>query len=276
MTTNLITHPAIPHPLWVPEFYASKKRSVRSRQRTVSLEGVTTVGTLIDQQSVLPSNAILLGQCDDGLPFLLEMHHPETGAILLACDAGSGKTHQLQVIVESALKTSTARDLQLVILTFNPAEWDGIQKREQFKRVSLGTYAWVDTEAEKLIAELMTLAEARRDGNRQGPNVLLLLDDLNFIEGISFEAQFNLRWLMEYGSQYNIWLVGTINAALVHQFNYWVEIFRTRIVGRIREKDYADLITLRTGSSATSLEPGHFRFWTGKDWLTYGLPLLGG
>jgi len=239
------------------------------RQKTI------TVGQLTKsiQPGDLPS--ILLGQCADSLPLLIPLGDPHMGSILVSCDQGMGKTHQLQVMADSVTRMNSASDVQLAVLTFKPGEWHTWERAGQNKKFLQGIYAWYDPWAEGLIQHLVDLAEARQEGHQTGAHVFLILDDLNFIEELSFEAQVNLHWLLAYGPQAGIWVVGAINAHQAARFRYWVDPFRTRIIGRVTSEQTAALITLRTDSAAKDLEPAMFQAWEGNSWRTYRLPLLG-
>ncbi|MCB2209406.1 hypothetical protein KQH62_00805 [bacterium] len=234
-----------------------------------------TVGTLLEAIQPVPDRSILLGRCTDGLPFLMELGDPTLGAILIGCEAGHGKTHQLQVIVESAMRTQSPRHLQVAVLTLNPSEWASSREGTAAKFLR-GLSAWHDPRAEELLAELTALAEARRDGERTGADVLLILDDLNAAEDLGWEAQVNLRWLLEYGAQSGIWPVATLNADLVSDQRYWVDTFRTRILGKIHNAKNAATLANREGINTADLLPGTFKIWTGSAWLKYTLPLLEG
>lgn len=234
-----------------------------------------TVGALIKtlQPNLLP--AFLLGECADGLPFLVQLDDPGMGSILISCDHGLGKTHQLQVMADSATRLNPPNQLQLGVITFKPGEWQTWQRSPQVKKHLQGIYAWYDPGVEGFIENLVDLAEARQDGKRTGANILLLLDDLNFIEELSFEAQVNLHWLLEYGAQAGIWMAGTLNAHKVIQYRYWVDPFRTRIIGKVSADQHADILATRPDSAAYGLDAAMFRVWTGFGWRTYRLPLLG-
>ena len=136
-------------------------------------------------------------------------------------------------------------------------------------------HAWYDPRAQQTIQSLAELAEARRQGEKEGPGFIVILDDLNFVEDLSVESQVDLRWLLAYGAQSNIWLVATIKAGYTPRFRFWLEAFRTRIIGCVRGKQDLANVSLIPGFQMKSLAPSEFRVWTGADWLTYQLPLLG-
>lgn len=258
-------------PLTIPRVKPrpSRMTSLKARRRS------STVGGLLKSIQACPLPSLLLGECADGLPFLVGLGDPEIGALLVSCEKGTGKTHQLQVLADSAIRLNAPSDLQIGILTYKTDEWQAWETSPQRRKYLQGIYAWYDPWAEGLIQSLVDLAEARREGERLGTDVLLILDDLNFIEELSYEAQVNLHWLLEYGSQSKIWVAGAINAHQVAEFRYWVDVFRTRIVGRVISEENAGILAMHTGNRADSLEPATFRAWTGSEWCTYRLPLLG-
>jgi hypothetical protein len=140
----------------------------------------------------------------------------------------------------------------------------------------MGVHAWYDPRVEDRIQSLTELAEARRDGEKGGPSVLLILDDLNYVEDLSMEAQVNLRWLLAYGAQSNIWLVSSINAHLSQAYQYWIEPCRTRILGKAESITNNNKMDTIVDAKPSSLSPGEFTIWTGTSWISYSLPLLGG
>jgi hypothetical protein len=234
-----------------------------------------TVGALLADLSPVRRPRMLTGVCADGLPFLIELTEPDMGAILVGCEKGTGKTHQLQVMAESAVRMSSPRGLQVGVLTFKPGEWRGWETEPERRKHLQGIYAWYDPWAERFIQDLVDLAEARQEGHRAGADVLMVLDDLNFVEELSYEAQVNLHWLLEYGSQSQVWLVGALNAHQAVGYRYWVEPFRTRIIGGVKAGRNAEILAMRPCPNAETLQPGEFCIWTGHHWQVYRLPLLG-
>ncbi len=235
----------------------------------------TTVGRLLISIRQINSPALLLGECADGLPFIIELGDPFMGAALIGCERSMGKTHHLQVLAESAVKLNPPSALQIGVITFKPGEWQFWERKPGNKKYLQGIFAWYDPWAKVLIKNLAELAETRYDGAKTDAQVVLILDDLGFVEELSYEAQVNLRWLLEYGAQAGVFVVASINAGQADRFRFWVEPFRTRIVGRITDEFAAEKLTLRKNSAVDALEPGMFRVWTGSDWRTYRLPLLG-
>ncbi|MEA3326259.1 MAG: hypothetical protein U9R53_02990 [Chloroflexota bacterium] len=234
-----------------------------------------TVGKLLSSVQPIPHHSLLLGQCKDSLPFLMDLSDPAVGSILISGDQGCGKTHHLQVMIDSALRSNTPGELQISILTHNPHDWVYLQENKRYKRYVQDIQAWYDHRAERTIQTLTELAEARRDGEKSAPMVIFILDDINFIQGLSYEAQVNLRWLLAYGSQSGVWLIATVKSDYADSFGFWLEPFRTRILGRVRAVNNAQILAMRNDYQAIFLEPSEFRVWSGTNWMTYRLPILG-
>lgn len=248
--------------------FGGKRKTGQPRTQAV------TVNTLMGSLDPVPQHSVLLGRCQDGLPFLMSLGDPELGAILIACEQGYGKTHHVQALVDSAIQSHTARQLQFAVLTLNPGEWNRLTAQAAARKYLQGLLAWYDPQAERLIANLTDLAESRRGDQRRGPDVLLVLDDLPALQDLSLEAQLNLRWLLEYGAQSGIWVVATVNAADIPDLRFWIDTFRTRILGRVADEQAAQVLT-SDAAGVGNLAPGEFQAWTGANWTSYTLPLLG-
>ena len=74
----------------------------------------------------LPREAMFLGVASDGLPVLLNLHNPHPGPVLLAGDAGSGKTAFIQSLARSVTQTHRSNDVQYGVVTNYPDEWESI------------------------------------------------------------------------------------------------------------------------------------------------------
>src|SRR5262245_34468925 len=75
----------------------------------------------------LPMEALFLGIANDGLPVLLNLYDAHPGPILIAGDAGSGKTAFLETIAHSVAQTHRADDIQFGVVTNYPDEWESVK-----------------------------------------------------------------------------------------------------------------------------------------------------
>jgi len=274
-TSNIIISAGKTFQDWLPGRQLRRSYLVRKPLSSKRSGGLTTVGKLLSSVQPIPKQSLLLGQCKDGLPFLMDISDPAVGSILISGDQGCGKTQHLQVMIDSALRSNTPSELQVSILTHNPQDWVYMQENKQYKRYFQDIHAWYDHRAERTIQTLTELADTRREGKNRTPMVIFILDDINFIQDLSYEAQVNLRWLLAYGSQSGVWLIATVKSAYADSFGFWLEPFRTRILGRIRAVNNAHILAIRNDYQVLFMEPSKFRVWSGTEWMTYRLPILG-
>lgn len=259
----------------LPQIFRRTRRDIIISPKVRKSADTVTIGKLLSKLAPVPSQSILLGECNDGLPFLLQLRDPAMGAILIGGDTGCGKTHQLQVMVDSALRLNPPHDLQVSILTHKPDEWRSFWGKKRQEKYLTQLKAWYDPSAEDLIEGLLCLAEDRREGKQQGASVLFILDDFNFVEDLSYAAQVKLHWLLMYGAQSGIWVAAGIKAIYAKKFRYWIDNFRTRIIGETNASDEAEILANRAVHAEANQKQGFFKIWTGSDWFTYRLPLLG-
>ena len=270
--STILVRPTHTFPSLVPEVRSSTIQKPKALLPKMLQGKSITVGRLLSQVQPQPKQAILLGQCQDGLPILMGLEDPTMGAILVSGENSCGKTHQLQVMVDSAMRLHTPDELQISILTLHPEEWAYLKVGYQ-QQASI--HAWYDHRSEKMIKGLSNLAEGRRDGKGHQTRHIMILDDLNFVEYLSYEAQMTIHWLLAYGSRLGFTMIATINSVYYNDYRYWIDIFRTRILGRTDLQEEADGFAIRPGSRAETLAPGYYCVWSEHDWLTYRLPLLG-
>ncbi len=273
MTTSTLLSSALSaYQALIPEIN-TRSPLVRNTMRQPA--ALPTVTRLLDLVTPLPAHALLLGQCFDGLPFLLSLNNPQIGAMLTVCEPGCGKTHQLQVMADSAMLINEPHDLQIGVVTLNPQEWEGVFVEPRHSRYNNGLLGWYESRLRGYVESLMRLAEDRRNGKRFGTQMLVLLDDLDAVDGLDYDLQYNLHWLLENGASLGIWLAASLDVEKATAMPYWVQVMRTQIFGRVRASAQAQALAFHQGALTADLQPGEFTTWTGRSWLSYRLPLLG-
>ena len=259
----------------LPQLLKRTRRDVFITPREKSPADIVTVGKLLSSLNPVPNHSILLGECKDGLPFLMQLADSDLGGILIGGDTGCGKTHQLQVMADSAMRLNSPHDLQISILTHKPDEWRSFWGKRRQEKYLYQLKAWYDPSAEELIDGFLHLAEARREGKQEGASILFIVDDFNFVEDLSYAAQVNLHWLLAYGAQSGIWIAAGIKAIYAPKFRYWIDSYRTRIIGDTKNSEAVEILSASENCKPESHKQGFFKIWTGSHWLRYRLPLLG-
>ena len=233
------------------------------------------LGDVLERYQPLPSQTLLIGDCDDGLPVLFDLNQPANGALLVTGDPACGKTRQLQVMVESAIRLNTPRQVQVASITSWKGDWEKILTSPDRLRYCHALVPWYDREVTNLIMELSSLAEDRRNGRRRGAQVLLVIVDLAKILDMDYEVQVNLHWLLEYGPQSGIWPIVSLEASQGQEMRYWVDAFRTRLLGHIDSPTLANDLAIYEGNRCAQLSSStEFTVWMGNDWLIYSVPTL--
>src|SRR3990172_11266472 len=95
------------------------------------LPAAPSLSRVLAEMGPLPREALFLGVASDGLPVLLNLHDPHPGPLLIAGDAGSGKTVFLQTIAHAVAETHSSDDVQIGVLTGHPDEWENVEATSQ-------------------------------------------------------------------------------------------------------------------------------------------------
>ncbi|MFZ5910837.1 MAG: hypothetical protein ACOYYU_12555 [Chloroflexota bacterium] len=217
----------------------------------------------------LPREALLLGLASDGLPVLLNLHDPHPGPLLVAADPGAGKTALLQLIAGAAAEMYAPGEVQFGVITNYPDEWGHLAGSEH----CVGVFPAYHNSAMDFLGSLSGWAHANKGG---GQSVLLLLDDLESMEQVDFDARQTLRWLLLRGPARKAWPIVTVNAERASQVEAWLEAFRTRIFGQVKDDRLAAHLAGVPASALRNLQAGlQFALREGDDWLKFWIPEIG-
>ena len=214
----------------------------------------------------LPLEALLLGLATDGLPVLLNLYDPHPGPMLIAGDAGSGKTAFLQTIAHSVVQTHSSNDVQYAVLTNYPEEWETIVGAPH----RIGIFPVGSKGTQDFLQSLTAWAHSNKNTKQC---VLLLVDDLESVASLDLEAVRNFRWLLLRGPARRIWPIVTLSAPRYGQVIAWLQNFRTRVFGRIANGQVAEAIAGENALVLGQLEARiQFSMREKENWLRFWLP----
>ena len=224
-----------------------------------------TLADVLADFSSLPSEALFLGLAEDGLPVLLNLHDPVPGPLLVCADAG--KTALLQIMAKAISETHNAEDVQFGVVSARPEEWDGFDTTEH----CVGIYPIEDASAAGF---LVSLAEwAHENKSRQA--IVLLVDDLSRVDDLEPEAKDALRWLLLRGPSRRVWPIVTLNPSDSKPLADWLELFRTRIFGAMKNAWSMESILGAAREEVEALIAGsQFLLREGRNWLRFWIPRL--
>ena len=214
----------------------------------------------------IPTEAVLLGVASDGLPVLLNLYDPHPGPMLIAGDAGSGKTIFLQTLAHSVAQTHGPEDVRFGILTNYPDEWESIQALPHHA----GTFAVGHKSAQEFIHSLAAWAHANKNTQQC---VLLLVDDLESVASLDLQAVQDFRWLLLRGPARRVWPIVTLSAPRYGQVLAWLSLFRARVFGQIANERVAAALGGDKASRLSQLEARiQFSLRERENWLRFRLP----
>jgi len=227
-----------------------------------------SLGDSLSELGPLPREALLLGLASDGLPVLLNLHDPHPGPLLIAADPGSGKTALLQMIAHASTEMHSPSEVQFGVVTHYPDEWHHFAEVEH----CVGIFPTYHDSAIDFFSSLSGWAHANL-GSQQ--SILLLVDDLESMEHIDFDAQQTLRFLLLRGPARRVWPIISMNAERALRVDSWLEAFRTRIFGNIQSDRTAENLTGIPDATLKQLQSGlQFALREGDDWLKFWIPDL--
>jgi hypothetical protein len=229
--------------------------------------GTPNLSSILSGTSPLPRTALFLGMAEDGLPILLDLYDPIPGPILIVADEASGKTAFLHMIARAAEAMHDPADVQSGVVTIHPEEWKDFRNN----RSVVGIYSVQEDTSCELLQSLVSWAHNNKD-KRQ--TILLLIDDLEAATRLGREAEQNLRWLLLRGPSRRVWPIVTLKANQAHGMELWLEFFRTRLFGCIRDEQTSHFIAGDSNKTFHHLAESQFTMREGNNWLDFWAPAL--
>jgi hypothetical protein len=218
-----------------------------------------------DPPFALPEGSLLLGLAEDGLPVLLDLYDPAPGPLLVAGDGGCGKTAFLQSLAQAS-NLQDPGEVQFGVLTPFPEEWTAQESLPN----CMGIWPVHHSVAGKFMSQLVSWAEVLPEGRQA---VLLLFDGLDLLIANGFQVQRDLRWLLMYGPERQVWPVVTVNPGRLGRHGTWLDYFQTRILGQVKRPQTARLLLDDPEINLAALLPGsQFGLSRPEGWLKFWLP----
>lgn len=235
---------------------------------------VPALSEVLAQIGSIPFQALFLGVASDGLPVLLNLYDAHPGPMLIAGDAGSGKTAFLQTIAHAVAQTHRPEDIQFGVVTNYPEEWESTKDIPH----RAGVFPVGHRSTQEFIHSLAQWAHSNKNSQQ---SMLLLVDDLESVASLELESVQDFRWLLLRGPARRVWPIVTMNAARYGQVISWLQNFRTRIFGQVANGQVAEALGADRASRLSQLEQriqfslrekdyshGAFR----ENWLRFWLP----
>ncbi len=236
---------------------------------SASLPALPSLNSVLTEFAPLPRTALFLGLATDGLPILLNLLDPLPGPLMIVGDVGCGKTNFLRTITSSTNAVHSSEEIIYSVISSDLTEWRALQHASNCaKLLSPGD--------PNIVSSLHSLVEWAHSNKGAHQISLLLIDRLETLLEIT-EIQQDLKWLLLRGPSKRVWPIVTVSSsvAVSETFRPWLEAFRTRLFGYIRENREAQLLTGISNITFANLISGfQFVMREGNDWLPFWIPTL--
>lgn len=220
---------------------------------------------VLEQSGNLPSHSLVMGVCDDGLPFLLDLTNPAPGALLVCGDTGVGKRALVRSILDSAARLNTPEQLELSVIA---SEIDAFLDLARFEHCQ-EIFSSDEQVTGELIGELADIAEQRRRNRPADPAVVFVIDDLaSCLENLDQHAFDRLYWLIRHGPRSRVWTIATLPLERARTIEpRFLSAFRTRLFGKSSDRKLVTQLSEDEDLQTSGLEKGQFFIPYGGEWL---------
>lgn len=212
----------------------------------------------------LPSIALFIGLADDQRPVLLNLADPSPSPVLVAADAGAGKTRLLQTIARALELTHDPGRARYVVLTEHPREWAAFEGSDNCDAVLAFHHA---------LTTGYLASAVQRTTDPRSSSLVLLIDGF---EALASDA--DLRGAaheLMHRTPPGLWPFITLNTTPAPDVAPFLAPFRFRLFGYIREAQSAAILHRSTTLPAGTLQPpSQFAVWEADHWLPFWLPDL--
>lgn len=217
--------------------------------------------------SPMPASALFIGMADDGLPVLFNLRDSSPGPVLVAADAGAGKTRLLQTMARAIEQVHQAVDVRYAVVTEHPGEWRHFEHSRHCERVLAFHQAFTT-------GYLHCAALGQPSDIRSATSLILLID--GFEELISDgDLRDSAHALLRSPAPRGVFPFVTLNTSSTAFPDRWLDAFTTRLFGYIRDQPTAAALGGSHDHLAVDLQPpSQFCVREGDSWLPFWLPDL--
>ncbi|MEJ2600074.1 MAG: hypothetical protein P8Z00_17200 [Anaerolineales bacterium] len=209
--------------------HRSRKAARNELPGAINPQAPPSLEELLRQAGPFPPDTLVLGACDDGMPFTLDLNNPAPGALLYAGDQAGDNSAWLHAALASAIRLNPSRSLQLWVIAPHSEIYQDVIHHPHLRHLASPE----ELVTSVLIQEVLELVEQRRHDDPRGPACILAIDDLaSLLHNIDAELYRPLNVVLRHGPRSRIWPIATLSASQASQVDeHLLSSFRTRLIG---------------------------------------------
>jgi hypothetical protein len=243
------------------------RRSAPGARSRSTAADARTLKTVLTSLAPLPPAALFVGLAEDGLPVLLNLDDHAPSPVLVAADAGAGKTRLLQTVARAMEHTQDPTRVNYAVISEHPAEWSAFEHSTHCQAVLPFHHALTT-------GYLHCAALSASSGSPPPSALVLLIDGLEalFSDG---DLRDSAHALLRSPGLQGILPFVTLTASGESMPDAWLDTFRVRLFGYVRDRQAIASILAPADSFPGALQPPcQFAARESGSWLPFWLPEL--
>jgi Cdc6-like AAA superfamily ATPase len=240
----------------------------RNSLQSIMFQSRPSLQAVLQAHGPWAQNSCVVGICDDGLPFVLDLTDPRAGGLLILGDPGSGKTRLLNNLLASTAALNGPGEVLFHIFAQEPQEFEQISQADNCQNI----FSLDDPAIVHLLEKLALFIHQRQRGSDRGPTLIVAIDNLaSFLQFLPEDAMQDLYTLITQGSSSRVWVIASLPSTQAEELDeQWLSAFSTLIFGAIHDQDLAKELTGDEASETYDLYPGYqFSVPFGEAWLRF-------
>lgn len=220
---------------------------------------------LLEQTGELSAYSAILGLCEDGLPFLLDLTNPAPGALLVVGDQQSGKTRLLSSLLASTCYLNLPDQVAFYLIVRYPQQYRLLGEADHCQALHAADASTLG----ELIEELAQTVEERRRSGPEEPIIILAIDDLHAcLQALDEAAYSRLYWLIRHGPRSRVWTIAAYSTQDASRIDpRFLAAFRTRLMGSVQDRKLAAALSGDERLNTRRLQKGYeFCVPYGQEW----------